>query len=431
MNRYQFVLRPGWSAALLLGCTGLLLPVHAQTPFPAKQRVAAPEVRIEGARAAPVQVNSPRAERDRAPAPQASRPSAAPVAMAVPESAGQRFAAKEQIATDAQIERARHAAAQSQRVSVVVARAPTQPLPATALAAPAAPAAASERASPMQAERLGLRVADDPLELDSGVALLVDANTGEILLGKNDTVVLPIASITKLMTAIIVVDARQDLNEVLTITQADVDRLRGSGSRLPVGAELTRGQALHLALMSSENRAAHALARHFPGGVQQFVRQMNRKAVELGMHDTHFADPTGLSGGNRSSARDLAMLTAASSHRPLVRELSVSPQYQLALGPRTITYRNSNMLVRNGDWEINLQKTGFIREAGRTLVMQADVSGRSLILVLLGASGSQARATDAERLRRWVLRSLFSSGPRPADAVSASERERSGLRQPS
>jgi len=428
MNRYQFVLRPGWSAALLLGCTGLLLPVHAQTPFPAKQRVAAPEVRIEGARAAPAQVNSPRAERDRATAPQASRPSVAPASAARPESAGQRFAAKEQIASDAQIERARHAAAQSQRVSVVVAAAPTQPLRA---AMPAAPAVGNASASPMQAERLGLRVADDPLELDSGVALLVDANTGEILLGKNDTVVLPIASITKLMTAIVVIDARQDLNEVLTITQADVDRLRGSGSRLPVGAELTRGQALHLALMSSENRATHALARHFPGGVQQFVRQMNRKAVELGMHDTHFADPTGLSGGIRSSARDLAMLTAASSHRPLVRELSVSPQYQLALGPRTITYRNSNVLVRNGDWEINLQKTGFIREAGRTLVMQADVSGRSLILVLLGASSSQARATDADRLRRWVLRSLFSSGPRPADAVSASERERSGLRQPS
>jgi len=428
MNRYQIVLRPGWSAALLLGCTGLLLPVHAQTPFPAKQRVAAPEVRIEGARAAPVLASSARSERDRAAAPQASRPSAAPASVARPESAGQRFAAKEQIATDAQIERARHAAAQSQRVSVVVAAAPAQPL---RTAVPAAPAVVSASAGPMKVDRLGLRMADNPLQLDSGVALLVDANTGEILLGKNDTVVLPIASITKLMTAIIVVDAQQDLNEVLTITQADVDRLRGSGSRLPVGAQLTRGQALHLALMSSENRATHALARYFPGGVQQFVRQMNRKAAELGMHDTHFADPTGLSGANRSSARDLAMLTAASSHRPLVRELSVSPQYQLALGPRTLTYRNSNMLVRNGDWEINLQKTGFIREAGRTLVMQADVSGRSLILVLLGASGSQARATDAERLRRWVLRSLFSSGPRPADAVSASERERSGLRQPS
>ncbi len=426
-NRLLGVPSSGLAAALLLAGSVLWVPVHAQGSFAAKQRVAAPGVGVQGVRPEPVA--SARAER--APERQAQQ------AQTPGREAPQSFAAKVQVASEAQLERARQAALPQRQVTVVV-RAPSaapQAQPVQSVAQPVQPLVMAAQASPggrqMEAERLGLRIPDNPLELDSGVALLVDANTGEILLGKNDTVVLPIASITKLMTAILVVDAGQDLDQVITITQADVDRLRGSSSRLPVGAQLTRGQALHLALMSSENRATHALARTFPGGVPQFVRQMNLKAVELGMHDTHFADPTGLSGGNRSSARDLAMLTAASSHRPLVRELSVSPQYQLALGRRVLTYRNSNMLVREGDWEINLQKTGFIREAGRTLVMQADVSGRSLIMVLLGASGSQARAADAERLRRWVLRSLFSAGPRPtADAVSAGERSRDALWQP-
>lgn len=414
-NRLLGAPRSGLAAALLLAGSVLWVPLHAQGSFAAKQRVAPPGVGVQGVRQPPTA---------------AAR---LPVADAQPQRAGApepglRFAAKVQVAPDAVIEHARQRLAREAAPRTVVVAAAVAPVAAPVLQAQAP---AGVPSATMQAERLGLRVADDPLELDSGVALLVDANTGEILLGKNDTVVLPIASITKLMTAILVVDSGQDLDQVITITQADVDRLRGSGSRLPVGAQLTRGQALHLALMSSENRAAHALARTFPGGVPQFVRQMNRKAVELGMHDTHFADPTGLSGGNRSSARDLAMLTAASSHRPLVRALSVSPQYQLELGRRVLTYRNSNMLVRNGDWEINLQKTGFIREAGRTLVMQADVSGRSLIVVLLGASGSHARAADAERLRRWALRSLFSAGPRPTDAVSAGERSREALRQPS
>ncbi|KJS73916.1 MAG: hypothetical protein JM57_04220 [Comamonadaceae bacterium BICA1-1] len=405
----------------------LWVPVHAQGSFAAKQRVAAPGVGVQGVRPEPVA--SARAER----APERQAQQAQTPGLGAPQS----FAAKVQVASDAQLERARQATLPQRQVTVVVrapSAAPPQAQPVQPVAQPVQPLVMAAQANPggrqMEAERLGLRIPDNPLELDSGVALLVDANTGEILLGKNDTVVLPIASITKLMTAILVVDAGLNLDQVITITQADVDRLRGSSSRLPVGAQLTRGQALHLALMSSENRAAHALARTFPGGVPQFVRQMNLKAIELGMHDTRFADPTGLSGGNRSSARDLAMLTAAGSHRPLVRELSVSPQYQLALGQRVLTYRNSNMLVRDGDWEINLQKTGFIREAGRTLVMQADVSGRSLIVVLLGASGSQARAADAERLRRWVLRSLFSAGPRPTDAVSAGERSREALRQP-
>jgi len=399
-NRLLAGFGPGWAVAILWAAA--VLPLSAHASFPAKQRVAAPKVGLAALRPAamPAPAVAPSTQRV-----QVVWPSGRDTAPA--------FAAKVAVAPAAAIEQARRSqmAGSSQRTAT--AQAHDQPFTLRVAAAPEA----AIPSSPMKAERLGLRVPDDPLQLDSGVALVVDAHTGEILLGKNDTVVLPIASITKLMTAILVVDQGLNLDEQIVITRADVDRLRGSGSRLPVGAQLTRGQALHLALMSSENRAAHALARTFPGGVSNFVRQMNRKAVELGMHETRFADPTGLSGSNRSSARDLAILAAASHHRPLVRELSVSPQYQLLLGNRVLTYRNSNMLVRNGAWEIQLQKTGFIREAGRTLVLQADVAGRSLIMVLLGATGGQARATDAERLLRWVTLSLFSSGPLPAAAA--------------
>jgi len=406
-NRLLAWAQPGCAVAFF--CAAATLPLLAQASFAAKQRVAAPEVGLATARPATVLAR-------------AGAPAAATVQRVQVQHQGQSpagrdpapaFAAKVAVASTEVIEQVRR----SQAASGGQASTAVQPQVQAQSVVVRASADAAMPFSPMKAERLGLRMPDDPLQLDSGVALVVDAQTGEILLGKNDTVVLPIASITKLMTAILIVDSGLDLNQTLTITQDDVDRLRGSGSRLPVGAELTRGQALHLALMSSENRATHALARTFPGGVPNFVRQMNRKAVELGMHETRFADPTGLSGQNRSSARDLAMLTAAGSHRPLVRELSVSPEYQLALGQRVLTYRNSNMLVREGQWHINLQKTGFIREAGRTLVLQADVAGRSLIMVLLGATGSQARADDADRLLRWVMVSLFSSGPMPAAAA--------------
>ncbi len=410
-NRLLAWAQPGYAVAIF--CAAAVLPLSAQASFAAKQRVAAPDIGLAAERPAA----SP-ARAAAAATPAAQRVQVQLESQSQSQSVGGRdsapaFAAKVAVASAGVIEQARRSqGAQASQAPVgVQAQAQAQSVMLRASADAAVPS------SPMKAERLGLRMPDDPLQLDSGVALVVDAQTGEILLGKNDTVVLPIASITKLMTAILIVDSGLDLNQTLTITQDDVDRLRGSGSRLPVGAELTRGQALHLALMSSENRAAHALARTFPGGVPNFVRQMNRKAVELGMHETRFADPTGLSGQNRSSARDLAMLTAAGSHRPLVRELSVSPGYELALGQRVLTYRNSNMLVRNGEWHINLQKTGFIREAGRTLVLQADVAGRSLIMVLLGATGSQARAADADRLLRWVTVSLFSSGPMPAAAA--------------
>lgn len=251
-------------------------------------------------------------------------------------------------------------------------------------------------------ERMGLRAAGDPLDLNSSVALVVDQQTNEVLFSKNDSAVLPIASLTKLMTGLVVTDANLPLDELVTITADDVDTVKGSRSRLAVGTTLTRLELMHLALMSSENRAAHALGRTFPGGLDQFVRLMNAKARELGMRDTRYVEPTGLSSLNQSSARDLATLVSVAYQRPLLRSLSTSPSHQLELGHRTLEYRNSNRLIRDPDWDIGLQKTGYISEAGRCLVMQARVAGRQLIMVFLDATGKLGRAQDAERVRRWV-----------------------------
>jgi D-alanyl-D-alanine endopeptidase (penicillin-binding protein 7) len=253
-----------------------------------------------------------------------------------------------------------------------------------------------------QGQRLGLRATPDPLALRSSVAFVIDQDTGEVLFSKNETAVLPIASITKLMTALIVTEAEQPLDQVLAITQADVDTLRGTTSRLRVGTRLSRGELLHLALMASENRAAHALGRNYPGGVEAFVATMNRRADELGMTDTNFEDPTGLSSGNQSSARDLAVLVKATSENELIRSLSTSPVHHVAVGARELHYRNSNRLVYSPQWSIALQKTGFIREAGRCVVMQAQLADRHLIMVLLDATGPETRIADAERLRRWI-----------------------------
>lgn len=250
--------------------------------------------------------------------------------------------------------------------------------------------------------QLGLRKADDPLDLNSSVALVVDQQTNEVLLSKNDSAVLPVASLTKLMTGLVVADAHLDMNEMITITQDDVDTLKGSRSRLMVGTTLTRGELMHLALMSSENRAAHALGRTYPGGLNEFVRLMNRKAEELGMRDTRYVEPTGLSSDNRSSARDLALLVGAAYQRPILRDLSTSPGYEVDVGRRTLQYNNSNRLVKSPDWDIGLQKTGYISEAGRCLVMQAKIAGRQLIMVFLDATNKLGRLQDAERVRRWV-----------------------------
>jgi D-alanyl-D-alanine endopeptidase (penicillin-binding protein 7) len=248
----------------------------------------------------------------------------------------------------------------------------------------------------------GLHSAQDPLDLKSSVALVIDQDTHEVLFSKNDHAVLPIASLTKLMTGMIISGAQLPMDESITITQDDVDTEKGSRSRLRVGSSLTRGELLHLALMSSENRAAHALGRTYPGGMSSFVTLMNAKAKMLGMRDTRYVEPTGLSSQNQSSAQDLATLVGAAHADPVLRELSTSTGYQVAMGRQTLQYNNTNRLVRSPDWDIGLQKTGYISEAGQCLVMQTKISGRKLIMVFLDSAGKLSRLGDAERVRRWV-----------------------------
>lgn len=257
-------------------------------------------------------------------------------------------------------------------------------------------------ARPSFGEIAGLHGGQDALALKSSVALVIDQDTREVLFRKNDHAVLPIASLTKLMTGVIVSGAKLPMDEVITVTQDDVDTEKGSRSRLKVGTSLTRGELLHLALMSSENRAAHALGRTYPGGLPVFVALMNARAKLLGMNDTSYVEPTGLSSRNQSSAQDLATLVNAAHGDPLLRELTTSPGYQVEVGARTLQYNNTNRLVKNPQWDIGLQKTGFINEAGQCLVMQTKIAGRKLIMVFLDSAGKLSRLGDAERVRRWV-----------------------------
>jgi serine-type D-Ala-D-Ala endopeptidase (penicillin-binding protein 7) len=248
----------------------------------------------------------------------------------------------------------------------------------------------------------GLHDAHDALELKSSVALVIDQDTREVLFSKNQNAVLPIASITKLMTGVIVTGAKLPMDEMITVTQDDVDTEKGSRSRLKVGTSLTRGELLHLALMSSENRAAHALGRTYPGGMAAFVSLMNAKAKMLGMVDTRYVEPTGLSSRNQSSAQDLATLVGAAHADPVLRDLSTSKGYEVAVDGRTLQYNNTNRLIKNPEWDIGLQKTGYISEAGQCLVMQTKIAGRKLIMVFLDSAGKLSRLGDAERVRRWV-----------------------------
>ena len=251
----------------------------------------------------------------------------------------------------------------------------------------------------------GLHDTQDALDLKSSVALVVDQDTNEVLFSKNPSAVLPIASITKLMTALVVTEAGLSLDESLTVSPDDVASTAGSSSRLLVGTQLSRGEMLHLSLMASENRAAHVLGRTYPGGIDRFVQSMNRKAVELGMVNTRYVEPTGLSSDNRSSAQDLARLVKAALGHPIIRQLSTSLEAVVPVGPvgdRQVQFRNTNGLVRNPDWEIGLQKTGYISAAGRCVVMQAQLAGRKLIMVLLDSAGRYSRMGDAERIRAWL-----------------------------
>ncbi len=264
------------------------------------------------------------------------------------------------------------------------------------------PAIKAARVVPSFGQKAGLHATSDILDLKSSVAYVIDQDTHEVLLSKNDQAVLPIASITKLMTGLIISEAKLPMDESITITQDDVDTEKGSSSRLRVGATLSRGELLHLALMASENRAAHALGRTYPGGMSSFVELMNAKAAQLGMRDTRYIEPTGLSSQNQSSAKDLATLVGNAYHDATLRELSTSPSYKVEVGNRTLQYNTTNRLVKNPNWDIGLQKTGYISEAGQCLVMQAKVAGRKLIMVFLDSAGKLSRIGDAERVRKWV-----------------------------
>ena len=242
------------------------------------------------------------------------------------------------------------------------------------------------------------------LQLASSKALIINQNTGEVLFAKNTNQPTPIASITKLMTAMVMLDAKLSQNEVIEISDEDIDYLKGTHSRLTIGTQMTRGEFLQLALMASENRAASTLATHYSGGRAMFVRAMNAKAHLLGMENTHFADPTGLDSENVSTAEDLAKMVQAAYQYAEIRAATTTADRQVYLDGRTypVLFKNTNGLVREGDWEIGLSKTGFINEAGRCLVMQATIAGEPMIVVLLDSNGKLTRIGDANRIRKWM-----------------------------
>jgi serine-type D-Ala-D-Ala endopeptidase (penicillin-binding protein 7) len=256
---------------------------------------------------------------------------------------------------------------------------------------------------PSVGELTGLRATADDLDLHSSVALVVDQETEEVLFEKNAEAVLPIASITKLMTALVIIESELPLNQRLTVTAEDA-RVRAGNPRstLHAGARLSRESALQLALMASENRAAYLLGRTYPGGMGAFVQAMNAKARELGMNDTRYVEPTGLSADNQSSARDLAVLVRAAYEHPVIRRHSTATSAVMPVGKRQVQFRTTNGLVHHPEWNIGVQKTGYIAAAGRCVALQAELAGRKVIVVLLDSAGRYARLGDAERLRRWV-----------------------------
>jgi D-alanyl-D-alanine endopeptidase (penicillin-binding protein 7) len=245
------------------------------------------------------------------------------------------------------------------------------------------------------------KASDQPL-LRSGSVLVLDENSSSVLLSRHSDVAAPIASITKLMTALVVLDAGQSLDEAIEITRDDQDDVKGSTSRLAIGVELNRGDLVHLALMSSENRAAHAIGRSYPGGVTACVEAMNAKARALGMASARFVDPTGLSSGNVASPEDLSKLVIAASENPKIQQYSTDDGYVVPVGRRMLEFRNTDSLVSNKGWNIVVQKTGYIAEAGRCLVMKALIEGRSIVIVLLDSVGKHTRVADARRIKKWM-----------------------------
>lgn len=252
----------------------------------------------------------------------------------------------------------------------------------------------------------GVNAAPNPAKLDvrSSSALVLDVNTGKTLYQKNATKVRPIASLTKLMTALVVLDAKQNLGQTLTVDKNDLDRVKHTHSRIRMGTKVTRRDALHLALMSSENRMASALARHYPGGRSAFVRAMNNKARQLGMRNTHFYDSTGLSTRNVSTAQDLGKLAAAAYRQPLIRQFTQDENREMRFNSPaySLMFNNTNPLVKNPDWDVRLSKTGFTDEAGRCLVMRAKPDRQELAIVLLNSVGKRTPIGDANRIRKWL-----------------------------
>ncbi len=260
----------------------------------------------------------------------------------------------------------------------------------------------AEVTRPSFATALGLRGQHDELSLKSSVVLVVNQDTKEVIFEKNPNVSLPIASITKLMTAMVVLDSKLPLDQILVINSEDVQSYKNS--RISLGAAFSREDFLRLALMSSENRAAYTLGRNYPGGMTAFVAAMNRKAKELGMTHSHYADPTGLMSENVASAEDLTRMLSAAYQYKLIREFSTWPEQTIVINNRPQKFLNTNRLVRTGNMDIGLQKTGFINAAGKCLVMQARVNGAPLLLVFLDSVGTQSRFADAERVRDWYER---------------------------
>jgi len=284
---------------------------------------------------------------------------------------------------------------------------------AASLSQAAIPAGSVQRTHLKYANRASLT---EPA-LRSSAALVLDTTHSSVLYSRRSDVALPIASITKLMTSLVVMDAAQSLDEILVVTAEDRSSGKGAFSRLAPGTRLSRGDLMHLALMASENRAAHALARNYPGGIAACVLAMNAKARELGMTSAHFVEPTGLSDENVASPQDLSKLVMAAAEVPAIRDYSTDSEHVVQVGPRLLRYRNTDSLVSKPDWNIVVQKTGYISQAGRCLVMQTVIEDRTVVIVLLNSFGKRTRVADARRIRRWVEATLETHAAATAAAL--------------
>lgn len=299
-----------------------------------------------------------------------------------------------------------------QTLAIAASTAPMEAKPSSPAAKAAAKPVAQPVAQPVaksvakapskSATRPLAKAKKDQPDVRSNGVLVIDAENSSVLFARHATVASPIASITKLMTAIVVLEAGQPLDEPITITAEDRDTKKGSASRLAVGTHLSRADLLHLALMSSDNHAAHAVARRYPGGITKMIAAMNAKARTLGMTTARFVDPTGLSERNVASPEDLSRLVMAASRNPTIRKFSTDHEFSVAVGKRRLEFRNSNTLVAKSDWDIQLQKTGYTNEAGRCLVMKTVIEGRAVVIVLLDSFGKYTRVADARRIRRWL-----------------------------